>query len=48
MRRSCGSGTSSGVTNHGPSGQKVSIALQNEKTPESHLAPLDVACRDVV
>ena len=27
-------GISSGVTIHGPSGQNVSIALQNEKTPE--------------
>ena len=33
-RRSCGSGISSGVTIHGPSGQNVSIALQNENTPE--------------
>ena len=28
------SGTSSGVTIQGPSGQNVSIDLQNEKTPE--------------
>ena len=34
IRRSCGSGTSSGVTIHGPSGQNVSIALQNENTPD--------------
>ena len=34
IARSCGSGISSGVTIHGPSGQNVSIALQNEKTPE--------------
>ena len=34
MRRSCGSGTSSGITIQGPSGQNVSIALQNENTPE--------------
>ena len=33
IARSCGSGISSGVTIHGPSGQNVSIALQNEKTP---------------
>ena len=35
IARSCGSGISSGVTIHGPSGQNVSIALQNEKTPDS-------------
>ena len=34
IARSCGSGISSGVTIHGPSGQKVSIALQKLKTPE--------------
>ncbi len=34
IARSCGSGISSGVTIHGPSGQNVSIALQNEKTPD--------------
>ena len=34
IARSCGSGISSGVTIHGPSGQNVSIALQKEKTPE--------------
>jgi len=34
MRRLCGSAISSGVTIQGPSGQNVSIALQNEKTPE--------------
>ena len=34
IARSCGSGISSGVTIHGPSGQKVSIPLQNENTPE--------------
>ena len=34
IRRSRGSGISSGVTIHGPSGQNVSIALQNENTPE--------------
>ena len=34
IARSCGSGTSSGVTTHGPSGQNVSIALQKLKTPD--------------
>ena len=34
IARSCGSGISSGVTIHGPSGQNVSIALQKEKTPD--------------
>ena len=34
IARSCGSAISSGVTIHGPSGQNVSIALQNENTPE--------------
>ncbi len=34
IARSCGSGISSGVTIHGPSGQNVSIALQKLKTPE--------------
>ena len=34
IARSCGSGISSGVTIHGPVGQKVSIALQKENTPE--------------
>ena len=48
IARSCGSGISSGVTIHGPSGQNVSIALQKEKTPRAHLAPLDVARGDVV
>ena len=34
IARSCGSGISSGVTIHGPSGQNVSIALQKLKTPD--------------
>ena len=34
IARSCGSGISSAVTIHGPSGQNVAIALQNENTPE--------------
>ena len=34
IARLCGSGISSGVTIHGPSGQNVSIALQKLKTPE--------------
>ena len=47
IARSCGSPISSAVTIHGPSGQKVSIALQNEKTPP-HLPALNVAGGDVV
>ena len=35
IRRACGSGTSSAVTIYGPIGQKVSIALEKEKTPDS-------------
>src|SRR6185503_13398251 len=47
IRRSCGSPISSGVTIHGPSGQKVSIALQNEKTPE-RISRRWMSRRDVV
>ena len=31
----CGSSISSAVTIHGPIGQKVSIAFENENTPDS-------------
>ena len=48
IARSCGSGISSAVTIQGPSGQNVSIALQKREDARAHLAPLDVASRDVV
>ena len=47
-RDRAGRGSRPGVTIQGPSGQNVSIALQKREDARAHLAPLDVARRDVV